>query len=91
MVQFVNVRQLKNQLSEVIRRSRKGDVVVTSRGRPTAILHAICEEDLEDYLITNSPRFKKSLEYSYREYQVKGGASLQSLLKKEAAGKRVRR
>ncbi|MBI1952555.1 MAG: type II toxin-antitoxin system prevent-host-death family antitoxin [Candidatus Omnitrophica bacterium] len=80
MVQFVNVRKLKNQISEVIRRARRGDVVVTSRGRPQAVLHAISEEGLDDYLLANSPKFVKSLEDSYREYRRKGGVSLKRLL-----------
>ena len=80
MVQFVNIRELKSQLSKVIRRSRKGDVVVTSRGKPKAILHAITEEDLEDYLLANSPKFVKSLKTSYREYRRKGGTSIEKLI-----------
>lgn len=56
MVQFVNVRELKNHVSEVIRRAAKGDVVVTSRGKPKAVLHSVSEGDLEDYLLANSPR-----------------------------------
>ena len=80
MVQFVNVRELKNHLSEIIRRSRRGDIVVTSRGRPRAVLHAVSEEDLEDYLLANSPKFLKSLETSYRDYRRKGGVSLKKLI-----------
>ncbi len=53
MVQFVNVRKLKNSLSEVIRRTKRSDVVVTSRGKPTAILHSISEEELEEILPEN--------------------------------------
>ena len=80
MVQFVNVRELKNRVSEVIRRARKGDVVVTSRGKPTVVLHAIADDGLEDYLLAHSPTFLKSLEGSYREYRRKGGVSVQTLL-----------
>ncbi len=80
MVQFANVRQMKNHISEMIRRSRRGDIVVTSRGRPQAVLHAITEEDLEDYLLANSPKFLKSLQSSYQEYQQKGGTSLEGLI-----------
>ena len=79
MVRFVNIRELKGHVSAVIRRSRKGDIVVTSRGKPTAVLHAVTEEDLEDYLLAHSPRFLKSLQASYREYRRKGGVSLERL------------
>ncbi len=80
MVQFVNIRELKNHVSEVIRRTRRGDVVVTSRGKPKAVLHSVSEEDLEDYLLAHSPKFIKSLEASYREYQRKGATSLRKLI-----------
>lgn len=79
MVRFVNIRELKGHVSAVIRRSRKGDIVVTSRGKPTAVLHAVTEEDLEDYLLAHSPRFLKSLQASYRGYRRKGGLSLERL------------
>ena len=80
MVHFVNVRELKSRASAVLRRSRTGDVVVTSRGKPTAVLHAVNEQDLEDYLLAHSPKFIKSLEHSYREYRRKGATSLKTLL-----------
>lgn len=92
MVQFVNIRQMKSRLSEMVRRSREGDIVVTSRGRPAAVLHAVSEEDLEDYLLAHSPKFLKSLEVSYADYRKKGGVSQSQLMaqaKREL--KRVRR
>lgn len=80
MVQFVNIREMKNSLSEIIRRAKKGDVVVTSRGRPKAVLHGVGEEDLEDYLLAHSKKFQKSLDNSYQEYRRKGGVSLETLI-----------
>ena len=80
MVQFANIRQFKSHLSEIIRQSRKGDIVVTSRGRPKAVLHAITEEDLEDYLLVNSPKFLRSLQASFKEYRQKGGISLNKII-----------
>ena len=82
MVQFVNIRKLKNHLSEAIRWTRKGDIVVTLRGKPKAILHRISEEDFEDYLLAHSAKFQKSLDTSYREYKSKGGISIESLIAK---------
>ena len=80
MVHFVNVRELKAHASAVIRRSRRGDVVVTSRGKPTVVLHAVSEDEIEDYLLAHSPKFLKSLQASYQEYQRKGGALLDRLI-----------
>ncbi len=80
MVQFVKARELKNRMSEVIRRARKGDVVVTSPGKPTVVVHAVADDELEDYLLAHSPKFAKSLKRSYREYRRKGGVTLDRLL-----------
>ena len=80
MVQFVNVRQLKDRISEVIRQARKGDIVVTSRGKPTVVLHAVADDELEDYLLAHSPKFLKSLQASYQEYQRKGGVAFERLM-----------
>ena len=80
MIRFVNMRTLKNGASKVVRQAKHGDVIVTVRGRPTAVLHAVTEEDLEDYLLAHSPKFLKSLEASYQEYRRKGGASLDALI-----------
>ena len=80
MVRFVNIRELKSQASAVLRASRKGAIVVTLRGKPQAVLHAVSEEDLEDYLFAHSPRFLRSLDASYRGYRRKGGIALEKLL-----------
>ena len=80
MVQFVNVRELKNRTSQVVRRAHRGDVVVTTRGKPTVVIHAVNGDELEDYLLAHSPKFLKSLELSYREYQRKGGIPLEKFL-----------
>ena len=67
MVQFVNVRELKIRASDVIRRSRRGDVIVTVRGKPQAVIHALEEADLEAYLMEHSPAFLKKMDEAVRE------------------------
>ncbi len=67
MVQFVNVRELKISPSSVIQRSRKGDVVVTVRGKPAAVIHALGREDLEEYLAEYSPLFLRKMEKAMQE------------------------
>jgi prevent-host-death family protein len=80
MVQFVNVRELKNQASAVLRRARRGDIVVTTRGRPTAVLHAVAGGDLDDYLLAHSPKFQKTVQAAFRDYRRRGGVSLDALI-----------
>ncbi len=59
-MRFVSVRELKANPSEFLRLAAKGEtVVVATRGKPTAVLRAISEEELEDYLLENSPRIRR--------------------------------
>jgi len=59
-MRFVSVRELKATPSAFLRLAGRGEtVVVASRGRPTAVLRPITEEELEDYILENSPRIKR--------------------------------
>jgi prevent-host-death family protein len=59
-MRFVSVRELKANPSEFLRLAAKGTtVVVATRGKPTAVLRAITEEELEDYLLENNPRIRR--------------------------------
>ncbi len=83
-MKFANIRELKNKTSEILREAKKGDVVITSRGKPTALITAVTEEDFEDYLLEKSPKFQKALEDARLEYQEKGGTSIAKYRKKRA-------
>jgi prevent-host-death family protein len=82
MMKFANVRELKNKTSEILKLAEKEEVVVTSRGKPTAIIKGISEEDFEDYLLENNPKFLAALEKAREEYLELGGVSIDEYLKK---------
>jgi prevent-host-death family protein len=81
-MRFANVRELKNKTSEILRLAEKEEVVVTSRGKPTAIIKGISEEDFEDYLLENNPKFLAALEKAREEYMELGGISIDEYVKK---------
>jgi len=59
-MRLVSVRELKAKPSEFLRLAAEGEtVVIASRGKPTAVLRAISEEELEDYVLENSPMVKR--------------------------------
>jgi len=59
-MRLVSVRELKANPSEFLRLAARGEtVVIATRGKPTAVLRAIGEEELEDYILENSPRIKR--------------------------------
>lgn len=81
-MKFANVRELKNKTSEILRNSEKEAVIITSKGKPRAIITAISEEDFEDYLLDQSPKLLDILEEARMEYNRKGGVTLESYLSK---------
>ena len=81
MMRFANVRELKNKTSEILKLAEKEEVVVTSRGKPTAIIKGVTEEDFEDYLLENNPKFLAALEKAREEYLELGGVSIDQYLK----------
>jgi prevent-host-death family protein len=90
-MKFATVRNLKNQTSEMLRTAAKGtDVLITSHGRPVAVLHGLAEADLEDYVLSHHPEFRRSIEDASRHYQKHGGMSVEEVMKrlKERRGKR---
>lgn len=81
-MRFTNVRELKNKTSEVLRSAEKEDVVVTSKGKPRAVIKGISEEDFEDYLLENNPKFLRALEEAREEYLKYGGMEIDEYLKR---------
>jgi prevent-host-death family protein len=81
-MRFANVRELKNKTSEILKLAEKEEVVITSRGKPTAIVKGISEEDFEDYLLENNPRFLAALEKAREEFLELGGIGIDVYLKK---------
>jgi prevent-host-death family protein len=84
-MRFANVRELKNKTSEILRSAEKEDVVVTSNGKPKAIIKGISEEDFEDYLLEHNPKFLTALEKARKEYLKIGGIGIDEYLKKRKA------
>lgn len=79
-MKFANVRELKNKTSEILRKADKEAVIITSKGKPRAIVTAISEEDFEDYLLEQSPELSDILEEARREYILRGGITLEDYL-----------
>jgi len=80
-MKFASVRDLKNRTSEMIRRAARTDVVITSHGRPVAILHGMNEEDLEDWVLANHPGLRASIEEADREFRRGGGVPLEQVIR----------
>lgn len=66
----IGVRELKSRTSDIIQRSERGETfVVTKRGRPISVLMPLDDDDLEDFVLANAPRFTRLYERGLREYR----------------------
>jgi prevent-host-death family protein len=67
-VKFANVRELKSKTSAMLRTVERGNtVLVTTHGRPTAMLVPVTEDDIEDALLAYSPRLRKKIEEGLKD------------------------
>ena len=66
-MKFANVRDLRLDTKKILCQARQKDVIVTYRGKPWVVIHKITEDDLEDYILSHHPKFKKVLEKSIQE------------------------
>ena len=67
-MKFTNVRELKAKTSEILRTVERGNtVLVTTHGRPTAMLVPVTEDDIEDVLLAYSPTLRKKIEAGLKD------------------------
>jgi prevent-host-death family protein len=67
-MKFTSIRELKAKTSEMLRTVEKGNtILVTTHGRPTAMLVPVTEEDFEDTLLSHSPVLRKKIEAGLRD------------------------
>ena len=77
-MKFASVRELKSKTSEMLRTVERGNtVLVTTHGRPTAMLVPVTEDDVEDALLAYSPKLRKKIEDGLKDIRA-GRTSLLS-------------
>lgn len=61
-MRVANTVELKNKTNELLREVVKGKpVIITYRGKPAASLTRLTEDDLEDFIIENSPAIRRRI------------------------------
>jgi len=81
-MKVANTVELKNQTNKILREVMKGQpVIITYRGKPAASLTPLSDEDLEDFILENSPKIRKMISEAVKD--VKGGklTSLEEYMK----------
>ena len=81
---------MKNKLSEFVKETESGPIVITKNGKPcAALVHLAEDEDMESFMLSHSPRFVALLDRAAEKTREKGGVSL-SALEKELPQSRAR-
>ncbi|MEA1964626.1 MAG: type II toxin-antitoxin system Phd/YefM family antitoxin [Candidatus Aerophobetes bacterium] len=68
-MKFIPIREAKAKFSEILRDAKKEDIIITSWGKPKALLQNLEEEDFEDYIISHSKKIRDSIEKSWEAYK----------------------
>lgn len=61
-MKVANTVELKNRTNKLLREVMKGNpLIITYRGKPAASILPLTEDDLEDFIIENSPAIQKKI------------------------------
>ena len=75
-MKIASVADVKARFSAFLRESKRGPVVVTRNGKPTAVLLSVEDEDeIERLTLAYSPKFQKML--SLAKQQIREGRGIQ--------------
>ena len=78
-MKFCTVRDLRINASRMVRQARRQRVVITVRGRPTAVLVPVDEGDFEALDLDLYPELRKSMEEGEKAFDRGEGISLAEL------------
>jgi prevent-host-death family protein len=82
-MRFANTVELKNKTNKILKEVMKGSpVIITYRGKPAASITALKEDDLEDFVLENSPMIQKMIAEAQKDIQAGKVVSIQEYLTK---------
>jgi prevent-host-death family protein len=69
-MRVANTVELKNKTNKILKEVVKGNpVIITYRGKPAASLTPLTEDELEDFILENSPKVKKMIAEADKDIQ----------------------
>ncbi len=78
-MKIVKLEDIKDKFDQFLEQAQDDDILVTKGGKVKGMICALSDEDLEDYLIENDPRFMKIIETRRERYKREGGIPLDQL------------
>ena len=71
--------QVRNRFSSFLEESKREPIFITRNGRIAAVLEAMTDDEVEDFLLERSARFRQMLDAAARR---RGGVSLEAYRKR---------
>jgi len=82
-MRVANTVELKNKTNKILKEVMKGSpVIITYRGKPAASITPLTENDLEDFVLENSPTVQKMIAEAENDIQAGKVVSLKEYLAK---------
>jgi len=82
-MRVTNTVELKNKTNQILKEVMKGNpVIITYRGKPAASLTPLTQDELEDFILENSPKVRKMIAEAERDIQNRKVVSLEKYLAK---------
>jgi prevent-host-death family protein len=81
-VKIAPLFEVKNKLSELVKETESGPIVITRNGKPcAALVHLAEDEDMESFMLSHNPRFLKLVDRAAERMRREGGTPLNELAK----------
>jgi len=82
-MRVANTVELKNKTNKILKEVMKGSpVIITYRGKPAASITPLTENDLENFVLENSPTVQKMIAEAEKDIQAGKVVSLKEYLAK---------
>ncbi|MCZ7645043.1 MAG: hypothetical protein M5U26_07125 [Planctomycetota bacterium] len=80
-MKVIKANELDRSVREMLESAAKEDVLVRRKGKAPVLIHAVSEEDLEDYLLESDSRFMRLIEARRKSYRKHGGKPIEQVAK----------
>lgn len=88
-IQYRTMKDLKEKTPSVLRAAQRGDVVITLRGEPKALLRQISKDELEGMQLLESKRVRQLLAQAVSDVKAGRTVPLDELLERTVTRKAV--
>lgn len=80
-MRIVNTVELKNKTNKILHEVTKGQpFIITYRGKPSASIMPLTEDEIEDFIIENSPSIRKKIKKAEEDIKANRVVSLDDYL-----------